>query len=98
MRLFVIGQASREEEQELLGEHFVMDGQQVRVLRGEHEGRLGVVVDPAVLCEENERGQVMKRPQVDARGQAPVEDLEEVAPRVRRLRAGVLGQRQVLAR
>ena len=68
VRLFVQGQASHDEDMQLLGEQFVMDGQQVRILRGEHEGRLGVVVDPALLCEENERGQVVKRPKVDARG------------------------------
>ena len=55
-----------------------MDGQQVRILRGEHEGRLGVVVDPALLCEENERGQVVKRPKVDARGRLLLTEPEQM--------------------
>ena len=72
---------------QLLGEQFVMDGQQVRILRGEHEGRLGVVVDPALLCEENERGQVVKRPKVDARGH-PLLTEPEHWPEHRGLAAG----------
>jgi len=78
VRLFVKGQASRDEEMELLGDRFVMDGQQVRILRGEHKGRLGVVVDPAVLCQENERGVVVKRPQVDARSRLVLTEPEHM--------------------
>lgn len=78
VRLFVQGQASHDEDMQLLGEQFVMDGQQVRILRGEHEGRLGVVVDPALLCEENERSQVVKRPKVDARGRLLLTEPEQM--------------------
>jgi len=46
------------EEQRLLGERFVLEGQRLRVREGPRSGQCGIVLTRAVLCAEGVRGSV----------------------------------------